>query len=475
MVTQYPATNNESKTKFTEKIQLYKSGRKISTGSAIICFAIKGKYSYILKTPLENAENQRLFKNEVMHLSALKTPGHNNVVTLYEVIKFQGKSYMVLEDCGGQSVLDLINLKYKLGETIKQENAAELILQIAEGIRYIHSKNIVHMDLKTDNVILNERTAKIIDLGIAEKEDFNVTEGGAISMYGSLNPPEGLVPRKSTDIYRFSIILYEIITNSPPDQKISIFNRINKLEFMKEIFSGCCEEDWKRRPTIEEVLFAIRSYKKAFYVPYTPPLDKKGNPIESNLEEDECYKENHDTKKLAICFQNMHNDEINVKCWEKTCSTHCSLPIIYKTCQKCGYIQCEKHFKVEYSKKCPLHEKDLAPVLMHQSYLNNFCYTCRSSVKKGRIYYVCPECPYASCTQCLKIVEFPKECLFHKISLEKVDASKVFNIYCVKCKTLFTDCEGMMMCPYCSYTLCRDCYMAKIVIQYTEGNNKSFY
>lgn len=90
---------------------------------------------------------------------------HTSVVKLFETLETEKHYLFVMELCAGGDLLSYVRKRRKLNENV----ARYLFKQIIEGIGYIHSKNIVHRDIKLDNILLdNKGHIKIADLGVGK-------------------------------------------------------------------------------------------------------------------------------------------------------------------------------------------------------------------------------------------------------------------------------------------------------------------
>jgi eukaryotic-like serine/threonine-protein kinase len=153
----------------------------------------------------------------------LATLSHTNILTVFDVGKDSGLSYVVTELLEGQSLLSLIEKS-----PLPWERAVEIAREIAQGLIAAHSKGIVHRDLKPDNIFLtNSDTIKILDFGLA-RQDANVAAGrfsavatvlqdtspgvllGTIP-YMSPEQVRGQVLDHRSDIFSFGCVLYEMI------------------------------------------------------------------------------------------------------------------------------------------------------------------------------------------------------------------------------------------------------------------------
>jgi serine/threonine protein kinase len=149
-----------------------------------------------------------MFKNEGRILSNLT---HDNIRALYDFTEDR----MTLEYCKGCDMFDYLGaLKLKLS----YETIIHLFMQLVDAIHYIHSKNIAHLDIKLENIMIDTETNKIklIDFGHA-------TDTETISNLGGTHPyiaPEGFsktpIIAVKADIWSLGIILYEFITSTIP-------------------------------------------------------------------------------------------------------------------------------------------------------------------------------------------------------------------------------------------------------------------
>lgn len=101
------------------------------------------------------------FKKEILYLS--KLTNHPNIIKMYDFCDSPMGLYMVLEYCNGGDVLQKIDQIKRF----KESDAKPLAKQVVAGICYFHQYNIVHRDLKLENLMVNNGVIKIIDFGLA--------------------------------------------------------------------------------------------------------------------------------------------------------------------------------------------------------------------------------------------------------------------------------------------------------------------
>jgi serine/threonine protein kinase len=104
-------------------------------------------------------------------ISVLATLKHPNVMTLYEVIDSRTHVHLVMELCQGTNLFHTIK-KRKPDQRLPEPEAAQIFRQIVSAVDFMHNFNVVHRDLKLDNILTNvdsegNHVIKLIDFGFA--------------------------------------------------------------------------------------------------------------------------------------------------------------------------------------------------------------------------------------------------------------------------------------------------------------------
>lgn len=163
----------------------------------------------------------RRFEREAMAMSRLY---HVHCVALVDYGVHQGRPYLVMEYVPGKT------LAAALGEgPLQPRRAVDIMLQILDALEYFHRHNVVHRDIKADNVMLTSSEGKrdfvkMLDLGMAKLlagagSDIAVSAKGVIVGTPSAMSPEQIreLPIDGrSDIYSAGVLLYHLIAGRKP-------------------------------------------------------------------------------------------------------------------------------------------------------------------------------------------------------------------------------------------------------------------
>ena len=140
---------------------------------------------------------------------------HPNIVNVYDVGEDAGLYYIVMELIEGITLKSYIDKKGKLSvkETIS------IAIQIANGIECAHNNQIVHRDIKPQNIMISrEGKVKVTDFGIARAASANTINGSAMGSVHYISPEQagGQYVDEKSDIYSLGITMFEMLTGRVP-------------------------------------------------------------------------------------------------------------------------------------------------------------------------------------------------------------------------------------------------------------------
>src|SRR5579884_1184194 len=141
---------------------------------------------------------------------------HDHIVTAYDYGEENGRPYMVLEFLTGQTLRQAI----QAGALPDLHGRVQIMLQIARALEHVHSLNVIHRDIKPDNVHLDASgRAKLMDFGIAKAPQLSLTRTGFTLGTPHYMAPEMLMgqpPSPQVDIYSFGVMLFEVLCGKKP-------------------------------------------------------------------------------------------------------------------------------------------------------------------------------------------------------------------------------------------------------------------
>ena len=166
---------------------------------------------------------------------------HENIIRIHDYGEEQGRPFIVMEFLVGEDLRHAIRDKH-VGDI---SNRLRIALDIARALEYIHSKKIIHRDIKPDNVHIDASgKVKLMDFGIAKAEGLHLTRTGfavGTPYYMSPEQVRGEPATEAMDIYAFGILLFELLTGQKPVEG----------DTLERLFYAILNEPLKPEPMVE--------------------------------------------------------------------------------------------------------------------------------------------------------------------------------------------------------------------------------
>ena len=241
----------------------------------------------------EDAEFRRKFHEESQSVAMLS---HPNIMAVYDVSRGGDMDYIVME------LLDGITLKQYMERRGKLDwrETLHFITQIMRGLSHAHSRNLIHRDIKPQNImVLRDGTVKVTDFGIACLSNGKNPSNEAIGSVHYISPEQakGDYTDNRSDIYSAGVVLYEMLTGRLPfdgDTPVSVaiqhFSATAKPpreinadipEALEQICMKAMAADRKKRYATADAMIAdLEAFRKdptiSFDYSFEKPRDRSG-------------------------------------------------------------------------------------------------------------------------------------------------------------------------------------------------------
>jgi serine/threonine protein kinase len=171
--------------------------------------------------PAQYASDQDFVNRFRREAQAAARLDHPNIVTVFEVGEHAGRPFIAMQYVEGQNLHDLAH-----GTPLPMHRTIDMAIQICDGLQKAHGIGIVHRDIKTANILLdNDRRPKIVDFGLATIQGGEklTKVGSTIGTVAYMSPEQaqgGEVDQRS-DLFSFGVVLYELIAGRTPFKRDS--------------------------------------------------------------------------------------------------------------------------------------------------------------------------------------------------------------------------------------------------------------
>lgn len=251
----------------------YHRGTFLGEGGFARCFQMKDSAGHIYaaktvaKASIKNEKTKTKLLSEIKIHKSLK---HANIVNFVDCFEDDINVYILLEICPNQSLMELLKTRKRVSEP----EVRYFMVQIVGAIKYLHSRRVIHRDLKLGNIFFDpDMNLKIGDFGLASVLPDNNSKKYTICGTPNYIAPEVLGGKLvghsyEVDIWAIGIMMYALLIGKPPFQAKDvqvIYERIKKTEYFFPADKPISEEakilikdllslNPLNRPTINEIL-----------------------------------------------------------------------------------------------------------------------------------------------------------------------------------------------------------------------------
>lgn len=139
--------------------------------------------------------------------------GHPNVLPIIDADVYDEQVVIVSEYADGGSLAD----KLKREEKLSVKQAVEMTIGILNGLEFLHSRKIIHRDVKPQNILLQGNTPRLADFGISRAMNTTIVSSAIIGTDAYMSPESFDGKRNAqTDIWSVGVVLYQLLKGSLP-------------------------------------------------------------------------------------------------------------------------------------------------------------------------------------------------------------------------------------------------------------------
>ncbi|KAI3709132.1 hypothetical protein L2E82_38891 [Cichorium intybus] len=233
------------------------------------------------------SERKRLIADFWKEAFVLSSLHHPNVVSFYGIVRYpDGSLATVTEFMVNGSLKQFLQKKDR---TIDRRKRLIIAMDASFGMEYLHGKNIVHFDLKCENLLVNMRDphrpiCKIGDLGLSKVKQHTLVSGGVRGTLPWMAPEllsgKSHMVSEKIDVYSFGIVMWELLTGDEPYGDLHCASIIGGIvnNSLRPTIPTWCDPEWKalmgscwssdptERPSFSEISQKLRTMAAAINV-----------------------------------------------------------------------------------------------------------------------------------------------------------------------------------------------------------------
>ncbi|RIA92862.1 kinase-like domain-containing protein [Glomus cerebriforme] len=239
---------------------------------------IDGGIKVALKGLLNNSIDDNQKENFLRELKLLRQVNrHPNINRFLGVTKDPAhNNYIIVLQYANQG--DLREYLEKNFPSLHWKDKIQMALDITCGLKYLHSRQIIHRDLHAKNILANNGSLMIADFGLSKHLTEIKSESRLFGMYGYIEPlcyiNNKYSKNEESDIYSLGVLFWEISSGKPPFSEISILGIIEGIREKptentpfeyQQLYENCWKKEPNQRPDIDEVYSVLDQLKSQFH------------------------------------------------------------------------------------------------------------------------------------------------------------------------------------------------------------------
>ena len=165
---------------------------------------------------IDGPEKEEMLNRVIREAKAAGRLNHPNIITIYDVLREDDLTFIVMQYVDGQTLQTLI----ESGKIFSPEDVIAILKPVAESLDFAHQNGIVHRDVKPANILIDKAgTPFLADFGVARMETSTMTGPGTTIGTLSYMSPEQIMGKTAdgrADFFALGVILYELLAGRKP-------------------------------------------------------------------------------------------------------------------------------------------------------------------------------------------------------------------------------------------------------------------
>ena len=165
---------------------------------------------------IDGPEKEEMLNRVIREAKAAGRLNHPNIITIYDVLREDDLTFIVMQYVDGQTLQTLI----ESGKIFSPEDVIAILKPVAESLDFAHQNGIVHRDVKPANILIDKAgTPFLADFGVARMEASTMTGPGTTIGTLSYMSPEQIMGKTAdgrADFFALGVILYELLAGRKP-------------------------------------------------------------------------------------------------------------------------------------------------------------------------------------------------------------------------------------------------------------------